>query len=231
MVSDQTLIPEFLYHTCLTVDEHNVQTLGDIPRLYVLGSHGTVKAAKEFALGALGTLGYEEADFAVYQTRPPGVEEWEHGSGIIVYAKAPAGQEFFVRIDTKLSIEDLPASPDGSLLLPRGTDHLHFIIQTQINYSANRAVSSEIQGAHLKRNDALEAAIWCLLEGSADSKIDCAQFEVNQDLEPKEDWPIGEDVLIHAVTHTGENRLISLITPPSVYRKLSKHRKKQDKST
>uniref|UniRef100_A0A8H7N2W9 Uncharacterized protein n=1 Tax=Bionectria ochroleuca TaxID=29856 RepID=A0A8H7N2W9_BIOOC len=115
---DDTFIPEFLYHTCLTVDEHDVQTLEDIPRLYVLGSHGTLEAAKKCALKALATLGYEEADFALYQTRPHGVEEWEHGNGTIVYAKAPAGQEFLVRIDTKLNIEDLPALPDGSLRLP-----------------------------------------------------------------------------------------------------------------
>ncbi|CAH0039311.1 unnamed protein product [Clonostachys rhizophaga] len=227
---DDTFIPEFLYHTCLTVDEHDVQTLEDIPRLYVLGSHGTLEAAKKCAFKALATLGYEEADFALYQTRPHGVEEWEHGNGTIVYAKAPTGQEFLVRIDTKLNIEDLPALPDGSLRLPRGTDHLHFIVQTQIKYTADRAISSEIQGAYLKRNDALEAAKWCLLDESSDPKVDYAQFEINNDLEPKADWPFGEDVLIHAVTHTGENYLISLVTPPSSYRRLDKHRKKRGTS-
>ncbi|VUC28258.1 unnamed protein product [Clonostachys rosea] len=229
--SDDTFIPEFLYHTCLTVDENNVQTLEDIPRRYVLASHGTLEAAKQSALKALATLGYEEADFAVYKARPDVAEEWEYGNGVILYAKAPAGQEFFVAIDTKLNIEDLPALPDGSLLLPRGTDHLHFIIQTQIKYSADRSFSSEIQGAYLKRNDAVEAARWCLLGESSDPKSDYAQFDIKADLEPKADWPFGEDVLIHAVANTGENYLISLVTPPISYRNLDKHRKKQRTST
>ncbi|CAG9988122.1 unnamed protein product [Clonostachys byssicola] len=230
--SDNAFIPEFLYHTCLTINEHHIQTLADIPRLYVLGSHGTLESAKQFALEALATLGYKEEDFAIYQTRPHDAEEWDHGNGTIVYAKAPAGQEFLVRIDTKLNIEDLPASvSDGSLYLPRGTDHLHFIVQTQIKYNADRAVSSEIQGAYLKRNDAIEAATWCLLGESTDLKSDYAQFEIKKNLEPKADWPFGEDVLIHAVTQTGENYLISLVTPPTSHKKLDKYRKKQWTST
>jgi hypothetical protein len=72
---DNTFIPEFLYHTYLTVDKHNIQTLEDIPRLYILGSHSTLEAAKKYALKALATLGYKEADFALHQTRPHGVEE------------------------------------------------------------------------------------------------------------------------------------------------------------
>lgn len=222
--SESNIVPEFLHHTCFTVDEHDIETTKDIPRLYVIATHATIKAAKEFAHHALRSMGYDKADFAVYQEQTPGAEGWAHGDGVIVYAKAPAGQEFFVSIDTTLNTENLCALEDGSMILPHGADHLQYILQTKIDYRADRTVTTQVQGAYVKRNDAIEAARWCLLvDGPDDAEALYDQFDAREDLSVPEDWPFGEDVFVHAVAYTGENFLVSLRTPPAAYLKLSKH--------
>lgn len=222
-------IPDTLFHTCLTVNEHSGETSEAVPRVYILGTHATVEAAKRFASGVIPTLGYDREDFDVYEERSRDTEEWEHGDGVVVYAKAPAGQEFLVGIDTKLNTEDLRASNDGSIVLPHGIDHLHYLLQTTIEYRADRAASTEIQGAYTKRNDALEAAKWCLLIDGG-TEADFAQFDSRGDLDQPEDWPYGEDVLIHAVAQTGENYLITLRTPPAAYLRHSKDGPKHHKA-
>lgn len=217
------LIPTLLHHTCLTVIDKGEGTLGPDPRVYVLGTHSTIKAAKAFALEALSTLGYDKDSFKVYRENIQDPESWEHGDGIVVYAKTPAGHDFLVGIDTKPNTENIPAKADGSLILPHGTDHLHYVLQTTIDYKGNPAVFTEIQGAFAKRSDALEAAKKCLVTGYG-SKIEYDQYDERDSIEMPESWPYGEDVFAHAVACTGESYLVSLKTPPQTYLPL-KHRK------
>ena len=61
-----------------------------------------LSAAKAAARSALASEGYLKDDFEVYEEKDTAdPDEWKHGDGVIVYAKAPAGQEFDVRLDTK----------------------------------------------------------------------------------------------------------------------------------
>ena len=214
-------VPDSLYHTSLVVNEHGVETTSVIPKYYVIGTHATVESAKKFALSVLPNLGYEKSDFADYEERPRDVEEWSRGEGVVVYAKAAPGQEFKVIIDTKDNSGKLRASSaDGSMVLPSGVDHLNYLVQTTIDYRADRKASNEIQGAYVAREDALKAAKGLLLvEGTKES--DYAEFDSRENLDEPKDWAYGDDVLVHAVEETGENYLISLKTPPQV----KEHRK------
>ena len=160
---------ELLYHTVLTVVDYHIDTSGSTQYVYVLGSHGTLEAAKEFAVKALHNLGYEADEFAVYEAHQTGVE-WRHGDGVIVYAKAPAGQEFIVRLDTTPNPEGLMMRPDGSLVLGGGLDHLHYVLQTKVDYNQDRSGANrttDIEGCYRRREDAVHAARECLAEDRA----------------------------------------------------------------
>lgn len=206
------LVPDLLYHTCLTVIDPGT----DKPQVYVLSSHSTIEAAKKSAVEAIPKLGFDKDEFEVYQEQIHATENWEHGGGVVVYAKTPAGQDFLVGTDTKANAESLEVNADGTLALPHGIDHLHYVLQTTIDYKGRPAVFTEIQGAYTKRSDALEAAKKCLLSDDV-TVADYAQYDQRDLLKPPEDWPFGEDVLVHAVANTGENFLISLTTPPKAY--------------
>lgn len=226
MTSSQlTTIPEFLFHTCLIVTEHGTGTPKAMPPVYVLGTHSTVQSAKTFAAGALARLGYDKSDFELYEERSRNLSSWKHGDGVIVYAKAYSGQDFMVGIDTKPNQEGLHALPDGQMILPNGVDHLHYVLQSTINYNADRAVSTEIQGAYLKRSDAIDAAKKCLL-GEGGMASNYAQYDTRESLIEPDDWPYGEDVLIHVVAFTGENYLAGIRTPPTAHSRHAKHSSK-----
>ncbi|KAM6508105.1 hypothetical protein FALCPG4_017993 [Fusarium falciforme] len=135
-------LPELLYHTVLTVIDYYQEPSGPTSSVYVLGTHSTIEAAKAFATSALQGLSYEPegfAEYAVCSSKP-----WEHGDGVLVFARAPAGQVFLVRIDTTLNNESLLANPDGTIVLPQGCDTLHYVLQTTIDYNLPIASDSPI---------------------------------------------------------------------------------------
>jgi hypothetical protein len=219
--------PELLYHVYLRVNSGDEASSKAIPDAYVLATYGTLSAAKRAALDAIKDLGYSADDFDTYQERPKEAEQWEHGDGVSVYAKAPRGQEFIVGIDTKPNTGDLKATPDGSLILPHGADHLHYILQTMVNYNTDRKANTEIEGAYVRRNDAIEAARMCLLD-EEQTEADFEQFDTRESLNLKTeaDWPFGENVLVHAIKPTGENYFVSVGTPPEASIKHGKKEKK-----
>ncbi|KAJ2904350.1 uncharacterized protein MKZ38_008266 [Zalerion maritima] len=217
-------VPELLYHTTLTVIDYYVDTSGSTRKVFVLGTHTQLDKAKEFAVGALKELGYEADDFAEYVVRKPG-EEWKHGDGVIVYTKAEAGQEFLVGIDTKDNTEKLPEGRDGQLELPRGVDHLHYVLQTKIDYNQDRSgtfQSTEIEGCYIKRADAFAAARKALASGEgALERDDFAQYDERKD-GAESTWPFGEDVLVHAIAQTGENYTVAVRTVPGAHKQHAK---------
>jgi len=225
---DQTEIPELLYHTYLRVNSGEPGSPKAIPDVYVLATYGTLNAAKQFALGAISTLGYARDDFDTYEERPKNAEQWQHGDGVLVYAKAPAGHEFIVGLDTKPNTGDLRATTEGSLMLPDGADHLHYILQTMVDYNTDRKANTEIEGAYTRRNDAIEAAKRCLLDEDQ-TEADFEQFDTRESLNLKTeaDWPFGENVLVHAIKPTGENYFVSVGTPPEAKVKHGKKEQKQ----
>lgn len=216
------IVPENLYHTTLTVIEPNDTSR----KVFVLGTHTKLDKAKEFAAKALNELGYAKDDFAEYAERKPG-EEWKHGDGVKVYTKANSGQEFLVGIDTKGNTEKLPEGADGQLELPKGADHLHYVLQTKIDYNQDRSgdyQTSEIEGCYVKRADAYEAARKALVDGEgALRREDFAQYDERKDGD-ESSWPFGEDVFVHAVAPTGENYTVAVRTVPGAHKQ---HAKKQ----
>jgi len=223
--STRAPVPDQLYHTTLTVVDYHADTSGATRSVYVLGTHTTLESAKEFSLKALSQLGYERDDFETYASRAEvqDPDAWTHGDGVLVYTKAPAGQEFYVGIDTTPNNASLSAdAATHEPLLPKGIDHLQYVMQNQTDYNRDRsgaAQSSEIEGCYVHRADAINAAKR-LLKTEMD---DFAQYDERRDVaQAKTDWPFGDDVWVHAVAQTGENYNVAVRTIPSTHHKYRK---------
>jgi hypothetical protein len=219
-------IPTLLYHTILKVSGPKSASRGTTQQTYVLGTHTTLAAAKDFARVALGSLGYNRDEFEVYSERSQ-QEDWVHGDGMIVYCKAAGGEEFRIGIDTKPNNEALSSTPDGTLELPPGVDHLHYVLQTMTDYKFDgQAISTEIEGTYVKRIDAFTAALQCLVadDGSI-KKGDYAQYDERDDLNNKDDWPFGEEAMVHAIAQTGENYLVEIKTTLGAHKHHKRHLK------
>jgi hypothetical protein len=218
-------VPEVLFHTTLTVVDYHSDTSGSTRDVHVLGTHTTLPAAKAFALMALQLLGYDAGDFAEYTTRvDTPAEEWTHGDGVMVYAKAPKGQEFLVGLDTKPNTESLPAGPSGdTLLLPSPHDHLHYVLQNRTDFNQDRSgayQTTEIQGCYVRKADAVAAAKATLEE----LREEFAQYDERGIDGSEAEWPFGEDVVIHAVAQTGENYTVAVKTVPGAHQRHGKGR-------
>ncbi|KAK4146121.1 uncharacterized protein C8A04DRAFT_25933 [Dichotomopilus funicola] len=210
--------PEEVFHTTLTVVDFHHDTSGSTRDVYVLGTHTTLPAAKAFALSALSHLGYEPDDFSEYATRADTPSEaWEHGDGVLVYGKAPAGQEFLVGLDTKPNTESLPAGSDDTLRLPDGHDHLHYVLQNRTDYNLDKSGASqttEILGCYVRR-DAAQTAAKVALQADREK---FEQYDDRDDVESDGEWPFGDEVLVHAVAYTGENYTVAVKTAPGAHK-------------
>lgn len=215
--------PDLLFHTLLTVIDFHTDTSGATRTVYVLGTHTALSTAKTFSTKALHTLGYEPDDFETYDVKTPETaSKWTHGDGTIVYAKAPAGQEFVISIDTTPNNENLPEGEGDSVRLPPNHDSLHYVLQTKTDYNQDRSgafQSTEIEGCYVNRTNAYEAAKKAL---SGMDKEVFQQYDERDSAEEKGQWPFGEDVVVHAVAETGENYSIAVRTIPGAHKRYSK---------
>jgi hypothetical protein len=140
-----------------------------------------------------------------------------------VYAKAPKGQEFYVSLDTKPNTESLPAGPKGTLQLPEGHDHLHYVLQNRTDYNQDKSgafQNTEIQGCYVHREHALAAAKTTLQE----DREEYAQYDERDDEDSEGGWPFGDEVVVHAVAQTGENYTVAVKTVPGAHQKHGKSR-------
>ncbi|RSL81334.1 hypothetical protein CDV31_017045 [Fusarium ambrosium] len=207
---------DLLYHTTLTVIDYREDPSGAKHSAYVLATHASIEAAKTFARDALHLLKYEPDDFEEYSVYSSS-HEWKHGDGVVVYARAPAGQVFQIGVRTTPNNESLLANPNGTVVLPKGADVLHYVVQTTVDYNKDRtgcAQEADIQGSYVLRADALAAAKSCLAQENL----------VEYDLwdEFKDEWPFGEDVVVHAVSETGQNHTVAVTTIPGAHKRHSK---------
>ncbi|KAK4071785.1 hypothetical protein Purlil1_13333 [Purpureocillium lilacinum] len=191
-------IPENLFHTLLTVVDLHKDPSGGTRSYYVLGTRGTLRAAKAYSLVALRRIGFHDDDFAQLDVRPgsteageEGAAQWPHDEGVLVYARAVSGEEFLVSIETTPNNESLCLSTqrpwsastgntgtsgdkiedEGALRFPDGARFLHYVLQTTIDYNVDRSGSvqtANIEGAYVHRADAWTAAHRCLLAGEED---------------------------------------------------------------
>lgn len=114
--------PEFLFHVKRTITDYAEDKSGATRTTDILGTFTDLATAKKAAHSALASEGYLKDDFVVFDDKnetPEGV--WKHGDGVFVYAKAPAGQEFDVRLDTKPNLLKLKGNESGEV-----EGHLHY---------------------------------------------------------------------------------------------------------
>jgi len=88
------------------------------------------------------------------------------------------------------------------------------VLQTTILYdndSTGGVQTTEVEGTYPTRKAAFEAARNALLDEDV-TKESFAEYD-EKDME-KDEWPYGDEVLIHAVAGTGENFKISVKPQP-----------------
>jgi len=200
--------PEFLYHVKRTITDYHADKSGATRITDILGTFTDLKAAKAAALSALASEGYVKDDFEVYEdnTDP---ENWKHGDGVLAYAKAPAGQEFEVRLDTKPNVPKLQGNASGEV-----DGFLHYVLQTTINYNNDRIggiQNTEVEGTYPSRAAAYAAAHSVLIDNEV-TKSSYAEYDEKEEF--KGDWPYGDEVFVHAVAETGENFLVAVKAQP-----------------
>jgi hypothetical protein len=114
--NDATEAPEYLFHVKRTITDFAEDKSGATRVTDILGTFTSLAAAKNAARGALAAEGYIKDDFEVLEQKDEAdSEEWKHGDGCLVFAKAPRGQEFDVRIDTKPNVLKLKGNASGEV--------------------------------------------------------------------------------------------------------------------
>lgn len=207
---------DLLYHIILTVIDFHLEPSGSKRAIYILGTRATIEAAKDSAFRVLQTLRYKPDDFTEYAVHSSHAETWDHGDGVLIYAKAPAGQVFLVSIQATPT-QQLQADGDGTILLPHGVPSLHYVTQTVIDYNKDRTgcvQEMQIEGTFVHRADARTAARKLL------DPLDYAEYDTPEKM--KGEWPYGEDVLVHAVAENGENTTVEIKTVVDTHHKHGK---------
>lgn len=214
-------IPELLYHVRLTIVGDHADERSTTRSVVPLGTFGSLEAAKANAKVALKNLNFQRGDFEEYSTRLASDESWSHGNGVLIFARAPAGQVFEIGIDMNSNPERLPLGADSGVILPEGSTVLHYLMQTTNDYNVDRSRSqqrTDIAGVYVHRGDAWAAAR---------KSLDREQF-VEYDIRDTEDmvaqWPYGEDTAVHAVSDNGHNYTVSVKTVPGAHKAHHKKR-------
>lgn len=207
-------VPELLFHSVLTVIDFHTDSSGGTRQVFILGTHGTLEAAKAYTVTALHKLNFACDEFDEYNVRDMSTSgNWTHGDGVLVFARAPAGQQFLLSIDTTPNDESLAVSPsNGEVVLPQGVKFLHYVVQTTIDYNVDRTgavQASQIEGVYAHRADAYTAAHKCL------DTTRFAEYDSRGDPDFVGQWPFDEDIVVHSVAETGQNYFVAVKTPPT----------------
>jgi hypothetical protein len=201
---------DLLYHVKRIITNFHSDMSGATRTTDILGTYTSLLAAKSAARTVLEHEGYTKDDFAYYAEND-GTEGWKHGDGVIVFAKAPAGQAFEVCLDTKPNVNKFKGNAET---LVEG--HLHYVLQTTIQYNNDRIggiQSTEVEGTYATRKAAYEAAKTALL-GEGITKESFAEWDEKDNERNTGEWPYGDEVLVHAVGQTGENFLVAVKAQP-----------------
>ena len=112
--------PELLYHVKRTIIDFAADPSGSTQTTDILSTFTDLTTAKAAAHTALLQEGYVKDDFTQYEEND-GTERWKYEDAMMVLARAPAGQEFKVSLDTTLN--KFPFKVDSS---SKVTDHLQY---------------------------------------------------------------------------------------------------------
>ncbi|KAH6673282.1 hypothetical protein B0J14DRAFT_668145 [Halenospora varia] len=212
MAATEENVPEFLYHVKRTITDFHEDKSGATRTTDILNTFTNLQAAKSAAHAALVSEGFVKDDFEVYEENN-GQEGWSHGDGAVVFAKAPAGQEFEVRLDTKPNTMKLKGNASGEV-----DGVLHYVLQTTINYNNDRIggiQTTEIVGTYPTRKAAYEAAHTALLDEEV-KKESFAEYDEKEQFDGE--WPYGENCFVHAVADTGENFNVFVKAQPHAHK-------------
>jgi len=205
-----TSLEDVLYHVLVEIIDYHKDQSGATRTIEVLKTYTSLPAAKAAAHACLTTLGYLPSDFDEYAEKSDAdAETWAYGDGCLVYTKAPAGQVFYVRLDTTPPPQgmELKVDQDGTVEGP-----LYYVLQTNIDYNADRVggkESTSVEAVFGSRHEACDMAYRVLLDpGEGITKESFAEYDEFE--EEREEWPWGGEVLVHAVGENGENFLVSV---------------------
>ncbi|WXC67279.1 hypothetical protein SNK03_013063 [Fusarium graminearum] len=199
--------PELLYHIILTVIDYHLDPSGATRSIYILATRATLEAAKESSYRVIHVLRYKPQDFLKYAVHSSHTGTWAHGDGVLIYAKAPAGQVFLVSVQTTPNTEKLVINHQGGVILPYGIPSLHCILQMTIDYNKDCTgyeQEMQIEGTFIHRSNALTAARKLL------DPLDYIDYETPEKM--ASEWPFGEDVVAHAVAEIGQNITVAVTT-------------------
>lgn len=195
---------ENFYHIMGTMIDYHRDPTGALQNRRICGTYTDLNSAKAAASHALLDQGYEEAWFTNFDVKTR-QQDWAHGDGTIVYARAPAGEVFTVTIQTAPNSFAFAGDAENKV-----TGELYHVLQTTIHYDKDRSGAvqdAEILGSFETYPAAKQMALTCLLDEDV-TKESFAEYDENVG---QDDWPFDSDVMVHAVGETGENVVIAVV--------------------
>ncbi|RAL04676.1 uncharacterized protein BO80DRAFT_421930 [Aspergillus ibericus CBS 121593] len=205
-------IPENLYHVLLTITRMNKNPNNIIETLRIPGTYTSLLAAKAAAHSCLYDAGYERDFFPTYETSHTIFEKENLPDriGLAIYAVAPDGTTFRVRIDTTPNKLQLTTDlDDGRISIP-----LYYVVQANVEYDAIEGQSTVremiVQGTFTDYLQARESARGVLLS-EQDGILKGSYAAYVEAGEGDRDCGFGENVVVHASTDYGVNHLVSVI--------------------
>ncbi|RAH58537.1 hypothetical protein BO85DRAFT_276300 [Aspergillus piperis CBS 112811] len=205
-------IPEHLYHVLLTITRLNKNPNNLVEILRIPGTYTSLLAAKAAAHSCLYDAGYERDFFPTYETSAHIFEQENlpDRTGLAIYAVAPDGTTFRVRIDTTQNKLQLTTDlDDGRISIP-----LFYVVQANVEYDAIEGESTVreviVQGTFTDYMQAREYAKGVLLS-EKDGILKGSYAAYVEAGEGERDCGFGENVVVHAASDYGVNYLVSVI--------------------
>ncbi|KAF3482092.1 uncharacterized protein GIQ15_04851 [Arthroderma uncinatum] len=190
--------PGDLFHVIFTTSHIQKDPRGEMEKVRIPGTYTSIGAAKAAAHSCLFDAGYEREWFSKYETNPEVFESLgiRQRAGLAVFATAPDGTTFRVRIHTTPNVNHLTTSyEDGRIPVD-----LYYVVQANVEYADGQGGELRdinIEGTFKSYDEARDFARGVLLsEEDGISKQSFAQYD---EAGPNErDCGYGENVIVHA---------------------------------
>jgi hypothetical protein len=203
--------PENLYHIILTTEHVENDPNSETEKIRILGTYGSLVAAKAAAHSCLFDAGYGREWFFKYEGNPTPLRSYStyQRISLIILAMAPDGTTFRVCINTTPNLGNLTTeNGDGRIAI-----ELYHVVQTKFKYTGcegeqHRDINIEATFTTYDKARSFAHSV-LLSEDNHVTKKSFAQYDEAgwNDREGR----FGENVVIHAVGFSGENYLISVI--------------------